>query len=105
MGRESDIHTPVERSLRPSRPGWWRRRPVILVTACVAVAALTAGLLASTGAFSSAGQRPATTKPALSLPDVPAPAKALTPRQVRAAYHLGPLAAKGIDGSGQTIVI
>jgi subtilase family serine protease len=71
----------------------------------VAVSALTAGLLASTGAFSSASRAPARRAPALSLPDVPAPTKALTPRQVRAAYQLGSLAARGIIGSGQTIVI
>jgi subtilase family serine protease len=97
MGRESETHTPLNRSRTPVRPRW-------LIVACVAVAALTAGLLASTGAFSSAS-RPAPQKPALSLPDVLAPTKALTPRQVRAAYQLGPLAARGIDGSGQTIVI
>lgn len=68
-------------------------------------AALIAGLLASTGGLSSAGQPAAQKPPALSLPDVPAPTKALTPRQVRAAYRLGPLASRGINGSGQTIVI
>src|SRR5690349_4060488 len=104
MGRESDTHTPLEGSLTPLRPIWRRRRQIILTTACVAVAALTAGLLASTGAFSS-GARQAPPTPALSLPDVPAPTKALTPRQVRAAYQLGLLAARGILGSGQTIVI
>src|SRR5215469_2654183 len=84
MGRESDAHTPPEESLPPLRPA---RR------------------LASAGVFSS-GRRPPTPKPpVLSLPDVPAPTMALTPRQIRAAYQLGPLAASGIDGSGQTIVI
>ena len=102
MGRESDAHTPPEGSLRPLRPA--RRRRIVLATACVAVAALTAGLLASAGVFSSANRTPAK-PPVLSLPDVPAPTKALTPRQIRAAYQLGPLAAAGIDGSGQTIVI
>ena len=84
-----------------------RRRRIILTAACVAVAALAVGLLASAGVFSSssASRRPAQRRGTLSLPDVPAPAKALTPRQVRAAYQLGPLAARGIDGSGQTIVI
>lgn len=90
--------------MTPSRPSR-RRRRIILTTACGAVAALTAGLLASAGAFSSATRPPAQKAPALTLPDVPAPTRALTPRQVRAAYQLGPLAARGVDGSGQTIVI
>src|SRR5215471_16216093 len=103
MGRESDNHTSSEGSLTPLRPA--RRRRIILTTACVAVAALTAGLLASAGVFGSAS-RPTAHKPVvLSLPDVPAPVKALSPKQVRAAYQVGPLAARGIDGSGQTIVI
>jgi len=64
-----------------------------------------AALLAGAGVFRSASRPPARKPGVLSLPEVPAPAKALTPRQVRAAYQLGPLAARGIDGSGQTIVI
>jgi subtilase family serine protease len=81
-------------------------RRVRLIIASVAVAAaLTAGLVASAGVFSSAGRPEAQKPPALSLPDVPAPTKALTPRQVRTAYRIGPLAARGVDGSGQTIVI
>jgi subtilase family serine protease len=103
MGRDSDAHTPPEGSLTPSRPA--RLRRIVLTTACVAVAALTAGLLASGGVFSSASRPSAPERPVLSLRDVPAPTKALTPRQIRAAYQLGPLAARGIDGSGQTIVI
>src|SRR5215469_3648725 len=103
MGRDSDAHTPPEGSLPPLRPA--RRRRIVLTTACVAVAALTAGLLASAGVFSSASRPPAPQPPVLALPDVPAPTKALTPRQVRAAYDLAPLAASGIDGSGQTIVV
>jgi len=84
-----------------------RRRRTILTTACVAVVALIAGLLAVTGVFSSDSRPAAHKKPVLSLPDVPRPTKtkALTPRQVRAAYQLGPLTATGIDGSEQTIVI
>lgn len=82
-----------------------RRRLIIVTTACVAVAGLTAGLLAGAGVFSSASRPHPRKEAVLSLPQVPAPAKALTPRQVRAAYGLGPLAARGIDGSGQTIVI
>jgi subtilase family serine protease len=105
MRREDDTHTPPAGPLTSVRPATRRRRRIILTTACVASAALTAGLLASVGVFSSAGRPAAHRPPALSLPDVPAPVKALTPRQVRAAYHLGPLAARGIDGSGQTIVI
>jgi subtilase family serine protease len=35
----------------------------------------------------------------------PAPAGGLVPAQIAAAYDLGPLRAKGIDGAGQTIVI
>jgi subtilase family serine protease len=105
MRRDSDTHTPLGWSLTPSRPAGRRWRLISLMTACVAVAALTAGALAAAGFFSS-GTRPAAQKSlALSLPNVPAPAKALTPKQLRAAYALGPLAARGIIGSGQTIVI
>ena len=71
----------------------------------VAVAALVVVVLASAGVFTSASRPAAQKPPVLSLPDVPAPTKALTPRQVRAAYQLGPLTARGIDGSRQTIVI
>jgi subtilase family serine protease len=98
MGREGDADTPPDGSRR-------RWRPTRLVIACVAAAALTAGLLASAGVFSSARPRSAQERQLVSLPDVPAPTKALTPRQIRAAYRLGPLAASGIDGAGQTIVI
>jgi subtilase family serine protease len=105
MEGESDTHAPPEGPLTQPRPAGRRRRRTILTTACVAVAALTAGLLASTGAFSSASRPPAHKPAVVSLPDVQAPVRALTPRQVRAAYHLGPLAAGGVDGSGQTIVI
>jgi len=80
-------------------------RPTRLIIGCVAVAALTVGLLAATGAFRSASRPSAHKPPVVSLPNVPAPANGLTPTQVRAAYELGPLAARGIDGSGQTIVI
>jgi subtilase family serine protease len=80
-------------------------RPTRLIFAGVAVAALVAVVLAGTGVFSSASRPRAQTPPVLSLPNVPAPTKALTPKQVRAAYQLGPLTATGIDGSRQTIVI
>jgi subtilase family serine protease len=92
----------AEMSRAGSRTPW---RPARLIIACVAVAALTAGLLASAGVFSSASPGSAHKPQALSLPDVTAPTKALTPRQVRAAYELGPLTARGVDGTGQTIVI
>jgi subtilase family serine protease len=80
-------------------------RPTRLIIAGVAAAALIAGVLASAGVFSSGSRRHAQQPPVVSLPNVPAPTKALTPRQVRAAYQLGPLTASGIDGSRQTIVI
>lgn len=83
-------------------PGRRPHRWIILATACVAVAGLTVGLLAAAGAFSAP---PAPKSPALSIPDVPAPTKGFDPYQLRAAYDLAPLAAQGIDGSGQTIVI
>jgi subtilase family serine protease len=39
------------------------------------------------------------------IPSVPAPISALSPDQIRTAYDLAPLAAKGIDGADQTIIV
>jgi subtilase family serine protease len=84
----------------------------------VLTAAGLAGLVLSMGALGAfAVQRPA--RPASPLPPharlrpgAPAqavargaPAGGLTPKQITAAYNLGPLRKKGVDGSGQTIVI
>jgi subtilase family serine protease len=72
---------------------------------CLAVALLTAGAL--TAYALTAGGHPGHQTGGLSVKRKPRPAPggALSPQQIRTAYNLGPLAAKGIDGAGQTIVI
>ncbi|MGB6454625.1 MAG: S53 family peptidase [Streptosporangiaceae bacterium] len=74
------------------------------------VAGLVVGLLAAAAALAVAHQ--AGTGPhrlvrdaLVRIPTVPAPINALSPAQIRTAYDVVPLAAKGIDGSGQTIVV
>jgi subtilase family serine protease len=86
-------------------------RIAVLALACVVVAALTAGGLTAYAMASGSGHNPGRSGPLRAAPGVgrqphvATPADALTPQQVRAAYNIGPLAAKGIDGAGQTIVL
>jgi subtilase family serine protease len=97
-------------STRQSRP------PVRLIGVTVlAAAAVTVGALAATGALATGGRKSAqqtALSPIRMSPGVhngtaspSAPAGGLTPVQLRAAYGLGPLYKKGIDGARQTIVI
>ncbi len=83
------------------------RRRLLLVGGCVAVAGLIAGVLAGTGVLTSGGSRATgdASGQGLSGGTIAAPVAALTPRQIRTAYDLAPLAAKDIDGSGQTIIV
>jgi subtilase family serine protease len=74
----------------------------LLVTGLVvalAAAALTVTLLVGSG--SDRPQQAALVR----IPSVPAPISALSPAQIRAAYRLAPLAANGIDGAHQTIIV
>ncbi|MBO0823344.1 MAG: S53 family peptidase, partial [Actinobacteria bacterium] len=107
MWREGDTHTPLTGSPEQPRPKKCRRRRSFLGIAIVVVAALATGLLAAAGVFNSGrpSAGPAGPAPLPPIPNVKAPTHALTPYQIRAAYRLGPLAARGIDGAGQTIVI
>jgi subtilase family serine protease len=61
------------------------------------------------GASSTAGRPAAQSPAAQSASPVPSvaqpPSVALSPAQLAAAYNLGPLQRRGIDGAGQTIVI
>jgi subtilase family serine protease len=61
------------------------------------------GASASSGAGRPAAQSPAaqSASPSVGQP----PSVALSPAQLTAAYNLGPLQQRGIDGAGQTIVI
>jgi subtilase family serine protease len=77
------------------------------IAAAVVVAAVVTGTLAGTGVLTGSGaadhsprrvHHPAT-------PMIAAPAAGLTPAQVALAYDLSPLTARGITGSGQTIVV
>jgi subtilase family serine protease len=90
----------VRRLLRP---------PAVAVTIAAAVALASAGCSASSGP-SQPSARPG--RPAISragtgtaAPGAGVPSALLTPAQLRTAYDLWPLYARGIDGRGQTIVI
>ena len=79
---------------------------VSLGLACSATGGSAAGgASASSAAGHPPGQSPAaqSASPAPSVPQ--APSVALSPAQLTAAYNLGPLQKRGIDGAGQTIVI
>ena len=84
------------------------------ISACVVALGLAVALAGCTGSVSSgphqqvsSPRRPASAAPppngvgAAPLP----PGGGLSPAQIRAAYDLGPLLHRGIDGQGQTIVI
>ena len=64
---------------------------------------VAAGLTIALVAGGRPGQPAATTQ--VRIPSVPAPISALSPGQIRAAYDVAPLAARGIDGAHQTIVV
>jgi subtilase family serine protease len=84
---------------------WLRgsRRGVLLATGLVVVllAAAAVAIVHTAGAPSQGPARAAVAD----IPTVRAPINGLSPAQIRAAYELAPLAAKGIDGSGQTIIL
>jgi subtilase family serine protease len=77
----------------------------------VTVVALAAGLATVPTASSGSLQARADLPVVRIFPDArvlradAGPASPLTPAQIRIAYHLGPLLARGITGAGQTIVI
>jgi subtilase family serine protease len=83
---------------RPGRPG---RRGLLVAGAVVVLAAvaLTIALVAARGPDQPA--RAAQVR----IPSVAAPISALSPDQIRTAYDVGPLTAKGIDGAHQTIIV
>jgi len=83
------------------------RRRLLLIGGCVAVAGLIAGVLAGAGVLPAGGSQASrdASGHGLSSRTIPAPVAALTPHQIRIAYDLAPLAVKGINGSGQTIVV
>jgi subtilase family serine protease len=101
----------VIETVRSNGPGRARR----VAAAAGALAAVSLGLACSAtggsaGPASSTGrtatQSPAAQSPAAQSPAVnPPPSVALSPAQLTAAYNLGPLQQRGIDGAGQTIVI
>jgi subtilase family serine protease len=70
-----------------------------IVVALAAAGALTIALVAG------GGPDPSAPGAQVRIPSVPAPISALSPDQIRAAYDVPPLAAKGIDGAHQTIII
>jgi subtilase family serine protease len=84
--------------LRLGRP---RLRGLVVAGTVVVLAA--AGLTVALVAGSGPGQSAADTQ--VRVPSVPAPISALSPDQIRTAYDVAPLAAKGIDGAHQTIIV
>jgi subtilase family serine protease len=70
-----------------------------IVVALAAAGALTIALVAG------GGPDPSAPGAQVRIPNVPAPISALSPDQIRTAYDVPPLAAKGIDGAHQTIII
>jgi subtilase family serine protease len=68
------------------------------------VVVVAAGALALARVVSAGPRQPARAT-LIRIPSVPAPIRALSPAQIRTAYNVTPLAATGVDGSGQTIVV
>jgi subtilase family serine protease len=68
-------------------------------------AATGAGLLATRAATGDGTASPVRIFPAIRVQAASGPAGGLTPAQIRTAYNTGPLATRGIVGTGQTIVI
>jgi subtilase family serine protease len=83
---------------RLGRPGL-RRVLVAGAVVVLAAVALTIALVAARGPDQPA--RAAQVR----IPSVAAPISALSPDQIRTAYDVGPLTAKGIDGAHQTIIV
>jgi subtilase family serine protease len=86
-----------------------RRRLTALVTGALLLSiAACSGGPGGSGSQGGSGGAPGTApSPARRLPGPPLPSSmtALTPAQLRAAYDVGPLLRRGVDGRGQTIVI
>lgn len=100
--------------MRSGGRGRVRSRARRATAAAGALAAVSLGLACSSAGGPAAGGaspgQPASQHPAAqsASPDPsvpPPPAGALSPAQLAAAYNLGPLRKRGIDGAGQTIVI
>jgi subtilase family serine protease len=83
-----------------------RRRPAVAAT-IAALALACAGCSAASGHGPAAGPRGAAGRAGTgtAAPGAGIPADLLTPAQLRTAYDLWPLYARGVDGRGQTIVI
>jgi subtilase family serine protease len=75
-----------------------------LLVAGLVVVLVTAGAVTLAYVGGSGPRQPARAT-LVRIPAVAAPISALSPAQIRTAYDLTPLAAAGIDGSGQTIVV
>jgi subtilase family serine protease len=75
-----------------------------LLVAGLVVVLVTAGALTLAHVAGSGPHQPARAT-LVRIPAVPAPINALSPAQIRTAYAVAPLAAAGVDGSGQTIVV
>ena len=86
------------------RPRNWRRLAAIAAAAAIAIAAVVTGALAAAGTLTGSGAADHSAKRDHAS-HIPAPANGLTPAQVAGAYDLAPLAATGITGKGQTIVV
>jgi subtilase family serine protease len=100
----------VGRDPSPGRQGPnWRLLITIATAAVVLVAAAVTGALAATGTLTGsnagAGSGHSTRRVHAGTTPIVAPADGLTPAQVAVAYDLPPLAAAGITGAGQTIVV
>ena len=87
-------------------------RPAVAATIAAVLALAGAGCSSGSGPSGSGGHAAALPSPAVSragagiaAPGAGVPADLLTPAQLRTAYDLWPLYARGVDGNGQTIVI
>jgi subtilase family serine protease len=82
-------------------------RAFALALALAVVGCLAAGPRDAARHGAQAGLSPVRIYPAIRVIHATAgvPAGALTPGQIRTAYNVGPLAARGIVGTGQTIVV
>ena len=81
------------------------RRSISRAVVAVAVAAVTGTLAASCTHTGGGGSGRSTPRVHNTRPPIAAPVDALSPGQIAAAYDLPKLAAAGITGTGQTIVV